>query len=184
MKLARLTALFAALLAIACGCSYRLVGAGGGAETVGLSLSKFDDRSREPLFGPKVVRELARRGLQRAELAVGAEGGYGLELRLLELSETPRAFNRTNVPSEYLLSAKADIFLLKGSRVVWKNMGASARRSFAAGVDVASTAASRERALDSLAEELAGEILRRSSLAAREHRQNPAAFESSDGVAK
>lgn len=160
-------AAIAALLIFASGCAYHMVGAGDEGDAVGLRLAQFDDQSREPLFGPRLLREMARRGLERSELAVGREGGYGLEVRLLKLTEAPRAFNRTNVPSEYLLVAKADTFLVKGGETVWKNLGATARESFPAGADIASTNANRERAMLVLAENLAGEILRRASRAAR-----------------
>lgn len=159
-------ALLAALLLLASGCSYRMIGAGSG-EAAGIRLASFDDRSREPLFGPRVLRELTRRGLERTDVAVGGAGGYSLELRLLELAESPRAFNRTNVPSEYLLVARADAFLVRGGATVWKNVDATARRSFPAGGDVATTNANRERAMLALADELAGEVLRRASVAVR-----------------
>lgn len=159
-------ALLAAILLLIAGCSYRMIGAGSG-EAEGIRLARFDDQSREPLFGPRVLRELARRGLERTDVAMGGEGGYSMELRLLELTESPRAFNRTNVPSEYLLVAKADTYLVKGGATVWKNMEATARRSFPAGGDVATTNANRERAMLALADELAGEVLRRASVAVR-----------------
>lgn len=158
--------ILAALLLLLSGCAYHMVGSGSG-EPVGVRLSRFDDQSREPLFGPRVLRELARRGLERTDVAVGAEGGYGMELRLLELTESPRAFNRTNVPSEYLLVAKADTYLVKGGQTVWKNLEATARRSFPAGGDIATTNSNRERAMLALADELATEVLRRASVAAR-----------------
>lgn len=165
-----LAALLALTLALAlAGCGYRLVGSGerGGRSLV--SLVKFDDESREPLFGPTVVRQLARRGVERMDLAFG-DGGYRLTVRLLGIDETARAFNRTQSPAEYLLVARADVLLSEGDVVIWKNLNLTARREFTTGLDIASTRANKNMALEHLADDLSGQILRRVAQAIRLHR--------------
>lgn len=151
--------LLAALLALA-GCGYHLVGGGGKANRSVVSLVQFDDESREPLFGPTVVRELARRGVERMDLRFG-DGGYNLTVRLWGLEETARAFSRSETPAEYLVVARADVTLSDGQKVIWKNMNLTVRREFTAGLDIASTRTNKNRALEYLADDLAGQILRR-----------------------
>lgn len=160
--------LFAALiLSLLTGCGYTLVGAKG-EEPVSVSLTRFDDLSREPLYGPQVMRELSRRGIERSDIALDRGGdGLFLQIVLKDVAERPHGFDRSNQPSAYLLVSTADLYLKRGEKEVWKALGVSARTDFTAGEDIASMRANKNVALRALADSLAGEVLRRVVAAAR-----------------
>jgi hypothetical protein len=127
-----------------------------------LAVDGVEDRSREPLFGAMLREGLTRRGLDGAEVVVKREGEAGLVLHVVitDLGESPRAFNVANLPREYLLTAKADAVVFRGSETVWKGKDIGARREFPAGEDIDGTRRNKDRALRILADDLAGEILR------------------------
>ena len=145
-------------------CGYRLVGSRGEPVKLNVELAKFDDGSREPLFGPMLLREIKRKGMERSDL-VSSSDGLGLEISVRKLVETPRAFNRTEVPAEYVLTVSADLKLTRGGMKVWENRDLSGRREFAAGHHINGTRENRNRALEALARDVASDLMRRVSVA-------------------
>ena len=157
-------AVLAALLLTA-GCGYRVLGGAGqggfaGVPEVRYALENFEDLSREPLFGPLVLRELQRRGITRTDFSLERSGGGTLKVVLNGLNEAPRAFNVTNHPTEYLLTAVADAILKKDGKTVGTTT-VTATREFAAGTDVGHARANKDAALELLASDLADRLAAR-----------------------
>jgi outer membrane lipopolysaccharide assembly protein LptE/RlpB len=124
-------------------------------------LENLKDMSRTPLYGAFVRRELARRTLERADVAL-KKGSKALLLTvtLSTLVEEPRAFTGEGHPAEYLLKNIANISVHEGKELLLTST-INVRREFATGTNVSEIRLNKERAMKFLAEDLAGQILRR-----------------------
>jgi outer membrane lipopolysaccharide assembly protein LptE/RlpB len=172
--------LFAVLLALCLsGCGYRFttgeVAAGGSdaPRTIKLVIGSVDDRSREPLLGAMVRQGLARRGVERSDVAIvtssseASDYRYVLTLELKELYESARASTVSAGSREYLLTVAADATVKRGDEVVWIGRNISARREFSRGDVIDDIRFNKEKALKLLADDLAGEAMRRALLGIR-----------------
>lgn len=157
MKRAALAIIAAAVLITAAGCGYRLAGTKGEAGASNTPVvSEFRDTSREPLFGPRFIRELERKFIERGDLAPNGQKP-GIKITLGQLTETPRALNTSGHPAEYLLQAEAHAIITLPGREDIKT-SVSATREFASVSGIAEIRATRDRAKELLARDLADRL--------------------------
>jgi hypothetical protein len=165
------------------GCGYRVtsgdaVGRVGGAHsTIKMVIGSVDDRSREPLLGALVRQGLARRGMERSDVVIvnssskELDGVYVLSVELGKLWEDARASTISDGSREYLLRGLADATVKRAGETVWLGRNIMARREFARGEDVDAIVFNKDRALKLLADDLAGEVMRRALLGIRRIRK-------------
>ncbi len=160
----------AALLLLVMGCGYRVAGpAPGNASPRLLWIAPMDDRGGEPLFGATLARALARGAVDRADLRLAPRDDAALRLsvRTDRVTESAAAFSAAGL-QEYRIAAEVTATLSRvDGTVLWRGT-VRADREFAAGSTVEATEQAKAAALELLARDLAGEILRRIPLAARE----------------
>ncbi len=160
----------AALLVLVMGCGYRVAGLGP-APGPGrpLWIAPVDDRAGEPLFGAVLARALARGAVDRADLRLAPRDDATLRLsvRADRVTESAAAFSAAGL-QEYRVTAEATATLSRvDGTVLWRGT-VRAHREFEAGATVEATERAKAAALELLARDLAGQVLRRLALAARE----------------
>lgn len=146
----------------------------GAARTIKMAIGSVDDRSRDPLLGALVRQGLARRGVERSDVVIvdnpseeELSGVYVLSAQLGTLWEEARASTVAAGSREYLLRGSGDATVKSAGETVWLGRNITARREFATGSDVDSIVFNKDRALKLLADDLAGEIMRRALLGIR-----------------
>ncbi len=160
-----LALILATLLALStAGCGYRFIDSSELTDAR-VSIGSVEDRSREPIFGAMVRARLAERSIGRSDVKTVSRSDSTaprLDVKLNTLTETARAYREDGYPREYLLKVSGDATLTTSDGVVvWTQANISVRREFGSGTDVNITRANKDRALKLLADDLAGEILRR-----------------------
>ncbi len=166
----RLAAGLALAVAAAAGCGYRLAGlhTPAGGPHLRVWVAPIDDRASEPLFGAVLARQIARQVADRpgVRLVPRDRADRVLRVRLDRVEEEGAAYRVGDEVREYVLTGSVTVTVTRpDGEVVWRGAGVWADREFSSGPTVQLTEANKDAALDLLARDLAGEILRRLVLA-------------------